>query len=129
MTLSQATGVLVDADEDKSEVRREKPDGTHESYNPPRYTYQYSFYVTINVNSPWFSEIKFKVGDTAESRTSPEYKYAEEQAKKIEQALEGVRETVAQGNAPKAAVTCPFCQATTIPDASGRCEFCGGAIA
>ena len=30
--------------------------------------------------------------------------------------------------APKAAVTCPYCGATTTPDASGCCEFCGGAI-
>ena len=30
--------------------------------------------------------------------------------------------------APKKAVTCPYCGATTTPNASGQCEFCGGAV-
>lgn len=38
------------------------------------------------------------------------------------------RDSVVAAKAPKTAVTCPFCGATTIPDASGRCEYCGGAI-
>ena len=38
------------------------------------------------------------------------------------------REEAAAAAAPKAAVTCPYCGATTTPDASGCCEFCGGAI-
>ena len=25
-------------------------------------------------------------------------------------------------------ITCPYCGATTTPDASGCCEYCGGAI-
>ena len=128
MTLDQVTGVLVDIHENRTEVKRTTSDGKKESYNPPLYNYRYTHYVVINVNTPWFSEIKFKVGDDAGSRTSPEYKYAEDQGKLIEQALTKVREQVAQGLAPKTAITCPFCQATTIPDASGRCEFCGGAI-
>jgi len=31
-------------------------------------------------------------------------------------------------SAPKMAVTCPFCGATTTPDASGCCEYCGGSV-
>ena len=57
---------------------------------------------------------------------------AERQANEIREALtslrETVRENVAAAKAPKVAVTCPFCGATTMPDANGRCEFCGGAI-
>ena len=30
--------------------------------------------------------------------------------------------------APKTAVTCPHCGASTIPDANGCCEYCGGAV-
>ena len=29
---------------------------------------------------------------------------------------------------PGAQVTCPYCNATTTPDASGKCEFCGAQI-
>lgn len=34
----------------------------------------------------------------------------------------------AQGAAQPQAVTCPFCSATVIPTADGRCEYCGGAL-
>ena len=30
--------------------------------------------------------------------------------------------------APKMAVTCPWCGATTMPDANGCCEYCGGSV-
>ena len=38
------------------------------------------------------------------------------------------REKIEQAAAPKMAVTCPYCGATTTPDASGCCEYCGGAV-
>ena len=90
-------------------------------------------YVTIHVNSPYFDEITFKVNDSRiEERYSVEFREAERQANEIREALtslrETVRENVAAAKAPKVAVTCPFCGATTMPDANGRCEFCGGAI-
>ena len=44
------------------------------------------------------------------------------------QARTQVREQVAASVAPKTAVNCPYCGATTTPDASGCCEFCGGAL-
>jgi hypothetical protein len=41
---------------------------------------------------------------------------------------ENVREEAAAAAAPKAAVTCPWCGATTTPNANGCCEYCGGSI-
>ena len=38
------------------------------------------------------------------------------------------RDEMAAAAAPKTAVTCPYCGATTIPDASGCCEYCGGSV-
>lgn len=38
------------------------------------------------------------------------------------------REEAAEANAPKQAVQCPYCGATTIPTANGCCEYCGAAI-
>ena len=41
---------------------------------------------------------------------------------------EQVREAAISASMPKVAVTCPFCGATTMPDANGCCEYCGGAL-
>ena len=61
-----------------------------------------------------------------------EYQEAENLAYDIKDALtqvrEAGREAVYQANQPKQACTCPWCGATTIPDANGCCEYCGGAI-
>lgn len=39
-----------------------------------------------------------------------------------------VRDEIAAANAPKTAVVCPACGATTMPDASGCCEYCGSPV-
>lgn len=39
-----------------------------------------------------------------------------------------VREEINAANAPKMAVICPACGATTTPDASGCCEYCGSPV-
>lgn len=50
----------------------------------------------------------------------------------IKAAIDGMREEtreqVSAQNAPKTAVTCPWCGATTFPDENGCCEYCGGAV-
>ena len=38
------------------------------------------------------------------------------------------REEAKAAAAPKTAVICPYCGASTIPDERGCCEWCGGAI-
>ena len=72
------------------------------------------------------------VSNAEEVRASVEYRQYEEMGQEIRDALLRVREQVrneaAAAAAPKMAVTCPFCGATTTPDASGCCEFCGGAV-
>ena len=133
MDFSQVTGCDSEVRETRTEIYRENSEGHRESYDPPRYDIDYDVYLTIHVNSPYFDEITFKVNDSRiEERYSVEFREAERQANEIREALtslrETVRESVAAAKAPKVAVTCPFCGATTMPDANGRCEFCGGAI-
>ena len=133
MDFSQVTGCDSEVRETRTEIYRENSEGHRESYEPPRYDIDYDVYLTIHVNSPYFDEITFKVNDSRiEERYSVEFREAERQANEIREALtslrETVRENVAAEKAPKVAVTCPFCGATTMPDANGRCEFCGGAI-
>ena len=46
----------------------------------------------------------------------------------ILQVRQEARDSAVEANAPKAAVQCPHCGASTVPDANGCCEFCGGAV-
>ena len=104
----------------------------------------------INVNNPYFNEIRFQLnpssvytndenqvraafgGTKPNPENNAEYRNYKQIGEEIKEALLNVRQTVrdnaAAAAAPKTAVTCPFCGATTIPDASGCCEFCGGAV-
>lgn len=130
---SQVLGCDMDIDEHRTEIYRETKDGERESYDPPRYDLDYDFNLTIHVNTPYFTEIDLRVNDsTIEQRGSIEYREAKRQATEVRDALvqlrQETRDSVVAAKAPKTAVTCPFCGATTIPDASGRCEYCGGAI-
>ena len=142
------TGCRVDIDESRTEQKREGPDGKEVSYNPPRYEYSYDFYITIFVNNPYFNEMRFQVNSSSIDITPPsarpgmparcdpetnlEYRNCKKLGEEIRQMLtqvrKDVRERIEQAAAPKAAITCPYCCATTTPDASGRCEYCGGAV-
>ena len=124
LSFSDVTGCKLDIDESRTEIEYEDKDGERKSFNPRRYAYSYDFYIVINVNNPYFNEIRL--------RSSVEYRQYEEMGLEIRDALlrvrQQVRDEAAAAAAPKAAVTCPFCGATTTPDASGCCEFCGGAV-
>ena len=147
----QVTGVDIDIDETYSEEKRrvEDKDGNidYVSYNPPRYTWEYDFQVIIRVNTPYFEEIQVRLNDSNVQlnpydplpqvcKPNPEmnsdYCEYKEMAQEIKTILtEGraqVRAEAKAAAAPKAAVTCPYCGATTTPDISGCCEYCGGAV-
>ncbi len=148
LDFADVTGCNLDIDESRSEIKREDKDGKKVSYNPPRYEYSYDFYITIFVNNPYFDEMRFKINsssvDITPSAMRPgmtavcnpesnvEYRNYKKLGEEIRQVLtqvrEDVREKVEQEAAPKAAVTCPYCGATTTPDANGCCEYCGGAV-
>lgn len=46
----------------------------------------------------------------------------------LTQARQEIREQTAANHAPRKALTCPWCGATSIPDVAGRCEYCGGSL-
>lgn len=133
INFSQVTGCRTEIREYKTEIKLKDKDGNDVSFSPPRYDIDYDFFVTIQVNSPWFDQIGFKINDRrVDIRGSVEYREMERQSNEIKtiltQVRQVVRESVAAASAPKTAQTCPFCGATTTPDASGCCEFCGGAV-
>ena len=149
LDFADVTGCNLDIDERSSEIKRKDKDGKEVSYNPPRYEYSYDFYITIFVNNSYFDEMRFQINTSSvdivpppamrpgmTSRCNPEtnveYSNYKKLGEEIRQALTqlrtDVRKKIEQAAAPKAAVTCPYCGATTTPDASGCCEYCGGAI-
>lgn len=144
---SQVTGCKINVEEDKNEVQRRDKEGNMVSYNPPRYTYEYDFYVELYVNHPYFDEMNFKLNSssvmttpetgalpnrTPNPRLHPEYREYEQMGQEIVEILTNVRETAreeeALASAPKTASTCPWCGATTVGDDNGCCEFCGGLL-
>ena len=64
--------------------------------------------------------------------TDSDYRNYLKMGEEIKEALMNVRQQardeMAAAAAPKMAVTCPYCGATTTPDASGCCEYCGGSV-
>ena len=144
LDFADVTGCNLDIDESRSEIKREDKDGKKVSYNPPRYEYSYDFYITIFVNNPYFDEMRFKINsssvDITPSAMRPgmtavcnpesnvEYRNYKKLGEEIRQVLTQVREDVREKIEQEAAVTCPYCGATTTPDANGCCEYCGGAV-
>ncbi len=140
----QVTGVNVDIDEDCSEEQKQNSQGEYVSYNPPRYIFSYSFKLTIHVNHPYFDEISFDLAPS-DVQTNPdhplpmdkkpdpmtcrEYKIYKRMGREIREALteakKQARDEAVAANAPKSAVVCKHCGATTIPDRNGCCEYCG----
>lgn len=147
LDFSQVTGCDLDVEENSSEEKRKDSEGRMVSYNPPRYIFSYDFHVIIRVNHPYFNEIRIQLNSSGVAlnpdnplpqvrkpnpRTNPDYVEYDAMAKEIKRVLTGVRQQVRAearaAAAPKQAVTCPWCGATTTPDASGCCEYCGGSV-
>ena len=61
LSFSDVTGCKLDIDESKTEIEYEDKDGERKSFNPRRYAYSYDFYIVINVNNPYFNEIRFQL--------------------------------------------------------------------
>lgn len=149
MDFSQVTGCHIQIDEKQEEVMRKDKEGRQISYNPSRFVHLFDFWIIINMNHPYFDEIKFKLNSFSikvdpptggifiksgpdVGRNSGEYRQYETIAEEIKDALTQVRQTIREdiqaANAPRVAQICPLCGTTTTPDEQGRCEFCGGAV-
>ena len=65
LAFSDVTGCKLDIDEDKTEIEYKDAEGKRQSFNPKRYAYSYDFYIVINVNNPYFNEIRFKLNSSS----------------------------------------------------------------
>jgi len=144
---AQVTGCDIDIREDSDEEKRKDAQGNMVSYNPPRYKFEYDFYFTIYLNNPYFDEIEFRLNSSSVETTpdvgvpmnrkpnpkfNADYREYEMMANELKQILtevrQQVREEAAAAATPKEKLTCPWCGATTTPDANGCCEYCGGSF-
>jgi len=141
---SQVTGCDLDIDEDRYEEKRTLEDGRQVSYMPPRFYWTYNFTMTIRVNHPYFDDMRFDLNSSRiridsngsfaafSPRSHPDYLEYEDIGNEIKATLTQMRvqtrENIAAANAPKVAVVCTACGATTMPDATGCCEYCGSPV-
>ena len=140
LSYSDVTGCELDIDESKTELKRKDNEGKEVSYNPPRYSYDYDFNIVIHVNNPYFDEIRFRLNPSSIELTPPpgfgqpnvmanvEYQEYKKMGEEIRNTLTQVRQGVRDSAAPKTAVRCPACGASTVGDANGCCEYCGSAL-
>ncbi len=88
IALSQVDDVTYKINERKTEIKKELEDGTEVSYDPKQYEYEYTFSVTIKVNSPWFDDIVFEVVDRDQATAKDEvYKEYFDRVQKIRELL------------------------------------------
>ena len=126
---AQVTGCNQEVAETKTELYRTNAEGEKVSYNPPRYDIDYDIYVEVYFSHPYFSEVRWKVNRSRiEQQNSAEYRDAQQKADAVCAALSGKHAEVRAAAAPKRAVACPNCLATTMPDANGCCEYCGSSL-
>lgn len=89
---SQVMSCNVDIREEKDEIFDTDSNGNSRSYNPPRYKYEYRFYVNIQVNSPWFSDVEVELtgfSNRPESQFTDIYRQYERDAHEIVSILTG----------------------------------------
>ena len=138
INLSQIGGCRTNVEETRIEIMKKDNNGKSVSYYPKQYKVELDYKVAIDINSPYFSEIEFKLNTFKVDSTSRECRDFERQLDEIKQALHDAR-PVAQPAAvqnvpPPSAVAstaprvCPSCGATAASGTGKFCESCGGAL-
>ena len=61
IALKDVSGCEIDVEHSKTEEKTRDKDNKPVSYDPPRYTHSYRFYLTVRVNHPWFDDMRFRV--------------------------------------------------------------------
>lgn len=121
----------LDIQEHKQEVYIQDSQGNKQRYNPPRYTYDYDFYMDIRVDNRWFDKIHFKLNSSDVDRNSIKFRAYEEMGNKIIAMLTaGEPETKVDSPATQSQPVmadptpwvCGGCGATNM---GNFCEYCG----
>ena len=157
INFKDVTSFNIDVNEHDRELKRRNAEGDMVSYVPPRYEYSYDFYAEIQVNHPYFSQIRFEINrntinlETIERRSSfggslfrtgfdpalyPEYRQYRTQCDELEELFRaGMQGACLPGYAPAApAPAAPagpkFCPNCGAPADGGKfCQSCGSKLA
>ena len=88
--IAQVSAANYNVEEHREEIYTKDANGNRVSFVPPRYEYTYEITMTINVNSPYFSEIEFELTDhRPDNRYTEEFRRYEQMANEIVAALTG----------------------------------------
>ena len=91
INFSQVSSANYNIEEHRNQLYTKDSTGKSVPYNPPRYEYSYEIEIVINVNSPYFSEIKFELTEhRPESRGSMEFQRYEQEANELINAVRGM---------------------------------------
>ena len=63
ISFQQVTSFDIDIEDSYRELKYRNDKGEMVSYSPRRYEYSYDFYVKLQVNSPWFDDIRFRLNE------------------------------------------------------------------
>ena len=61
VNFKDVTSFNIDVREHNREIKYRNSKGEEVSYHPPRYEYSYDFYAEINVNHPYFDDMRFQI--------------------------------------------------------------------
>lgn len=154
INFKDVTSFNIDVQESDRELTYRDSKGEEVSYNPPRYEYSYDFYAEINVNHPYFDDIRFQINrnsvelETVERRSGlgltfrsefnpmlyPEYRQYRGECDEMEElfraGMQGlVLPAYTSVAAPVEAPSAPVQQAEPAPAPAGPkfCPNCGAA--
>ena len=88
ISVTQVIDCKVNVKESRQELFHNDREGKRVPYNPPRYKSEYRFFVTLHIDSPYFSEIEFELSDQRpDSPLSDAYRAYEKEARELQAAL------------------------------------------
>ena len=88
ISLSQVKDCRLDITEEREELFEEDKYGKEVSFNPPQFTYEYDFDIELDIDSPYYPEIKFELADGIETtKGSYVYQYYEALAREMQSKL------------------------------------------
>ena len=61
VNFKDVTSFNIDVQEHHRELKYRNSNGEEVSYRPPRFEYSYDFYAEINVNHPYFNDMRFRI--------------------------------------------------------------------
>ena len=61
LDIASVTSAKLEINDFRHEEKMKGPDGKDVSYNPPRYRYDYDFYVKVTLNHPYVDDMRFKL--------------------------------------------------------------------